>query len=145
MTFIQLGTQALSNGLGGQIVDLGGIYKAMGDWLKMAGVDNPDQYLIDPSSPQAQEAQQRQAQQQQQMQQMQQQLMQMQVDLDKYKHDSELQYKYFDSVLDAEVKEGVQLSNVQVEAAKLASGAVSGERDRQASSEKGNADTRKAN
>ena len=145
MTFIQLGTQALSNGLGGQIVDLGGIYKAMGDWLKMAGVDNPDQYLIDPSSPQAQEAQQRQAQQQQEMQQMQQQLMQMQVDLDKYKHDSELQYKYFDSVLDAEVKEGVQLSNVQVEAAKLASGAVSSERDRQTSSEKGAADNRKAN
>jgi len=145
MTFIQLGTNALANGLGGQIVDLGGIYKAMGDWLKMAGVDNPDQYLIDPSSPQAQQAQQAQQQQQQEMQRMQQQMMQLQMDLDKYKHDSELQFKYFDTVLDAEVKEGVQLSQVQVEAAKLATGAVSSERDRQAGAEKRAADTRKAN
>jgi len=67
------------------------------------------------------------------MQQLQQQLAQMQVDLDKYKHDSELQFKYFDAVLDAEVKEGVQISNVKLEAAKLASGTINSERDRQES------------
>ena len=133
LQYIQMGMQLISSGMSGQIVDLGGIHRAAADWLKMAGVDNPDQYLIDPASPQAQQAAQRQAEQQQQLQQMQAAMAKMQVDLDKYKHDSELQFKYFDAVLDAEVKEGVQISNVKVEAAKLAGQTIDSERNRQES------------
>lgn len=139
MMFIQMGMQ-LGQMAPGQIVDLGGMYKALQDWLKLVGVDNPDQYLIDPASPQAQQAAQQQQQTQQQQQQMQMQLYQMEKQLEKYQHDTELQFKYFDSILDADVKEGEVLVDAQIEAAKLASQDVNAEADRQSAPNGGGRD-----
>lgn len=119
MVFIQMSMQLLQSPMAGQLVDLSGVHKAMADWLKMAGVDNPDQYLIDPTSPQAQQAAQQAQQQAQQQSELQMKLMQQQRKDDIYKHDTELQYKYFDSSLDAEVKEGEAVSKAMIEAAKM--------------------------
>jgi hypothetical protein len=64
---------ALQAGLTGQIVDLNGVYRALVDAGRMAELESPESYWIDPSTPQAQQAAQAQAQQAQQAQQLEQQ------------------------------------------------------------------------
>lgn len=95
------------------------LHRTLIDWLAIKGVNNPDNYLLNPSSDEArqmgqQKAQQAQQQQQQQIQLLQQQLQLEQKDrelaenklrLDKYEHDTELEFKYADAGLKAEVKE----------------------------------------
>ena len=119
MQFISMSMQLLQTPVAGQLVDLSGIYKAMQDWMKMAGVDNPESYMIDPTSPQAQQAAQQAQQQAQQQSEQQMQLYQQQRQDDLYKHDSELQHKFFDTALDAEVKEGEIISKAMIEAEKM--------------------------
>jgi len=55
----------MSTGGNGVITDTQRIYSAMSDWIRAANLGPPDQYLIDPSSPEAQQALQQQAQEQQ--------------------------------------------------------------------------------
>lgn len=99
----------LQAGGAGVLTDNGKMYNAMCDWCRANDLDTPEQYLIDPNSPEAQQAQQNQAaaqqQQQQQMQQMQQQLLQMQQAFELEKQRRDLQYKVWSDQLDAEVKE----------------------------------------
>lgn len=109
---MQLQTQAMQSGLAGQLTDVSSMYNAATDWLTMAGIDNPDSYLINPKSPQAQQAAQQAAQQQQQQQAAQQQLIQQQAQLEmlklqqKAKDDEDtLAYKYWSDQLSAEVDE----------------------------------------
>lgn len=91
------------------LVNLGKIYNAMCDWCRASDLDTPEQYLIDPTSPEAQKAredksratQQQMQAQQQQIQQLQQQVQQF--ELEKQRRD--LQYKVWSDQLDAEVKE----------------------------------------
>ena len=108
--------QYIMNGQGGILTDSAKLFNALIDWCKAKGLDNPERYWTDPQSEsaqqaaqQAQEQAQQQQQQQQQMmeaqQQFQQQLLQIQSTLDKYKHDTELRFKYWDAQLDAEIKE----------------------------------------
>ena len=117
---IQQQYQLIGAGKDGEITDDSKLYNAYLDWTRAAKLDNPEQYFIDPSSPEAQQAKQQKQQQQQQAQQaatqqqqqmmekqsqMQQEMFALQAQLDKYKHDSELVFKYADSALDAEVEE----------------------------------------
>jgi hypothetical protein len=81
--------QAIQNGGDGVLVDLGKLHNALIDHGRASGLQNPEQYWIDPNTPEAQQkmeekrqqqlqAQQQQAQQMQMLLQLQQQLQQMQ-------------------------------------------------------------------
>ena len=123
---VQQQQMLIQGGQGGIMVDMNGHYSALIDQAKASGVDNPEQYYIDPSTPESQQAaqqsQQQQQQQQQAMQQQQQQMMQMQVQmqeqqmqLDKYKHDQDIKFKYYDANLDAEIDEAKILSKTALD------------------------------
>jgi hypothetical protein len=59
---------ALQAGLAGQLVDLNGVYRALVDAGRMAELESPESYWIDPSTPEAQQAAQAQQEQEQQAQ-----------------------------------------------------------------------------
>jgi hypothetical protein len=65
---IQQQTQAMQEGLSGQLVDLNNVYRALIDAGRMAELENPESYWIDPATPEAQQAAQAQAEQAQQAQ-----------------------------------------------------------------------------
>jgi len=116
-------TQALSNvlqqmsiaaqaGQAGVLFTMQGYYDALIDLAKASGLDNAEQYYQNPQSPDAQKAIKGQQQQQQQMQQMQMQQQQMiqamqqqAAAFEKYKHDSDLQFKYYKEQLEAALEE----------------------------------------
>ena len=109
---IQQQTTMMQAGFNNILVSLPAIYKSSIDWARASGIDNPEAYFTNPELPESQQAQQQQAQQAQQQQQMMVALQQMQLQLaqqqqaiEKWKHETELQWKYFDSKLDAEIKE----------------------------------------
>jgi len=109
---IQMQQQALQAGAGGIITDMSKIYNASADLIRMMDAGAPEEYLIDPRSEEAQQAGQQAAQQAQQQQQqadaMQQEIIGVEkakVAQDKYKTDKEIEFKYFDARLDAEIKE----------------------------------------
>jgi hypothetical protein len=87
-------------------------YRTMMQWCRVSDLRNPEQYWIDPASPQAQQAfQQKQAAAQDQAQKRQS-LMdraigtkETEVALGKYKHDSSLQHDYWKDNLDADIEE----------------------------------------
>lgn len=101
--------QMLQMGAAGVLVDNAKIYSAMCDWIRANDIRQPEEYLIDPSSQQAQQAQQQQAQNQQQQAQqqiqLQQQMMQMQQQFELLKQERDLEYKRWSDMLDAEVEE----------------------------------------
>lgn len=87
-------------------------YRTVMSWLRVSDIRNPEAYMVDPSSPGAQRALQAKQQAAQQDAQKRQSLMdraigtrETEIALDKYKHDSSLQFDYWDSVLDSEVEE----------------------------------------
>ena len=107
----------------GIICDLPRLYNAMGDWIRTAGLGSPDQYLIDPSSPESQqvalarsEEQKKQAEDQVQMQS---QLIRLQQDFELEKQRRDLEYKTWSDKLDAEVKEADMVSKGVIEVKKL--------------------------
>lgn len=94
------------------LVDATAFYTAFVDWLRINDVSVPERYIIDPRSPAAQKAFKDKAVQRQQAQQKQDALMQsaialeqVRTALDKYRTDAELQFKYYDAVLDAQIEE----------------------------------------
>lgn len=99
----------LQTGGGGILCDNARMYNAICDWMRASDLGEPEQYVIDPKSPEAQQAQQAQAQQaQQQMQQQQQQIAQLQQQVQQFeleKQRRDLDYKVWADQLDAEVKE----------------------------------------
>jgi hypothetical protein len=114
VTSLQL--QFISNGQEGVIVDKRGVYNSITDWSRTAGLDNVEQYWVDPESDEAkqvaeskqqadQQAQEAQQQAMQQQAQQQQQIFAMQGQLDKYKHDTQLLFDYAKERLDAEIEE----------------------------------------
>jgi hypothetical protein len=113
----------MAQGGAGIIVDMPRLYNAMGDWIRTANLGAPDQYLIDPKSPEAQQAAQAQAQQQQQQIQDQ---VRIQAELTKLTQDFELEkqrrdieYKVWSDKLDAEVKEADMTSKSVIEIKKI--------------------------
>lgn len=100
------------NGMEDVLVDVGSYYKAFVDWMRVNDVPNPDGYIIDPRSPRAQQALASKQQQRMIAQQKQDNLANAaialehtKVALDKYKHDSQLQFQYWDAVLSSEIEE----------------------------------------
>lgn len=105
---VQLAQQGMDNIL----VNIDGFYRALTDWGRAAEIPNPEQYFIDPSTEESQKALQakeeagaREAEAQRNLMSQAVGLEQLRTAFDKYKHDSELQFKYFAETLDAEVEE----------------------------------------
>lgn len=104
------------------LVDLHSFNRALMDWCRLGEVQNPEQYFIDPDSDQAQAAlraksKQRQEEQRQRAMLMQQSfgLEQLRTAVEKYRHDSELQFKYFAEILGAEKVEAQEAGKATLE------------------------------
>jgi hypothetical protein len=102
----------LQQGGEGIITDKSKIYNAAADWIRVTQLGQPEEYLIDPSSEEAQQAiqasqqaaEQAAAEQQQQMQNV------MEIEAakiaeDRYEKDTEIAWKYYDTNVDAEIQE----------------------------------------
>ncbi len=94
------------------LVDVHGFNRALMDWARLSEVQNPEQYFIDPDSRQSQLAMQnkQEAAKRDEMNRaalMQQSfgMEQLRTALEKYRHDTELQFKYFAELLGVEVDE----------------------------------------
>jgi hypothetical protein len=120
---IQMMQGMLSTGGAGIITDLPRMYAAMGDWIRTAGLGSPDQYLIDPKSPESQQAVQQQqasAKQNQESQvQIQSQLIRLQQDFELEKQRRDLEYKAWSDKLDAEVEEAKMTASGVIEVKKM--------------------------
>ncbi len=108
---MQMQAQAMAQGMMGVLATPETIYRTSQDWLRMAGVDNPERLAVNPASEAAQQAIQAQQQAQQAGQQMQAQLTSMQIELERQKlenerlaKEAEIAWKYYDTNMDAEVK-----------------------------------------
>lgn len=101
--------QILAMGGAGVLTDNAKMYNAMCDWCRANDLQTPEQYLIDPTSPEAQQAQQAMAQKAQQDQAAQQkQIQDLQAQIQAFeleKQARDLRYKVWSDQLDAEVKE----------------------------------------
>ncbi len=106
----------LQLGQDGEITDKGKVYNAAADWIRTQHLGNVEEYLIDPMSPEAKQAAQQKdeqtRQQQQAMQQQQNMLMQMQTAIenmknqtDRWQHETELRFKYYDAELKYDTEE----------------------------------------
>ena len=110
----------IQTGGAGILTDVSKKYNALADWIRVAELGQPEDFLIDPKSPEAMQAQRDKMQEAQQQQQQAQQLMDLQrtmqemaLELDKYKHDTELKFKYWDSAMDSETDiRTTQMDNV---------------------------------
>jgi len=107
------------------MVDLDGFNRAMMDWARLAEVQNPEQYFIDPESDRAQAAlqdkQKSAAELDMQKKTLMQQafgLEQMRLAFEKYRQDSDLQFKYFAEILGVEVEEAKIVGSATVDLAK---------------------------
>ncbi|WP_164658261.1 hypothetical protein [Tropicibacter sp. Alg240-R139] len=109
---LQWQTSAMQVGMNGQLADMNTVYNTVYEWATYAGLDNPDAFVINPKSEQAQQAAQQTAQQQQAQQQAAQQMQQQIVQLEQTKlqqeakkSGDELAYKYWSDRLKAETEE----------------------------------------
>ncbi len=112
------------------LVDMDGYYRALMDRDRLAEVQNPEQYYVDPASERSKRALAIKQQQGEQDKMDRAKLMQqaagmeqMAQALDKYKHDSDLQFKYFAELLGVEWKQAEMLGGV---AADLVRGRANG-------------------
>ena len=115
--------QILQMGGAGILTDNAKMYNAMCDWCRANDLQTPEQYLIDPTSQEAQQAQQAMAQkaqqdsaaQQQQIQELQKQVQ----DFELEKQRRDLEFKVWDAQLDAETKEADITARNVIEIKKL--------------------------
>jgi hypothetical protein len=112
MVMLQQQAQLAQYGMEGVLVNLPGFYRTLTDWARVSDIRNPEQYLVDPESAESRQAMQAKNLQAAQARGQQQQLMsqalgleQLRTAFEKYKTDAELQFKYYDAVLSAEVEE----------------------------------------
>lgn len=96
----------------GVLSDLSGLHQAVMDRNKAAGIDSPQRYWLDPQSRKSLEAQQANAKTQQEQQQLatqleaaDKQIEAQKLQLDKYKHDTELKFKYDELAQETEIEE----------------------------------------
>lgn len=109
---VQSQFELAQNDMDDVLVDIDGFYRALTDWGRAAELPNPEQYFVDPSTEDAQAALQAKDKAAAEQAAKSEELMRIAVGLeqlgkafDKYKHDSELQFKYFAETLGAEVEE----------------------------------------
>lgn len=123
-------TNFIANGQEGIFTDKGKVYNAICDWIRAADLSaNPEEYVTDPESEEAQAAaqQQQQAAQQQQAQlaEMQDQQRELLLMIEKMKDDTarwkttiETQFKYYDTNVDAGIEEAKQITELSLAGAK---------------------------
>jgi hypothetical protein len=94
------------------LIDAQAFYNAVQEWLRISDIEVPERYVLDPNTDKAKAAFANKAAEAKQAKKMQQDLMQQAVALEqvriafeKYKTDAELQFKYYDAVLSAQVDE----------------------------------------
>lgn len=111
-TIVQSQFELAKNDMDEVLVNIEGFYRALTDWGRAAEVPNPEQYFLDPTSDTSRTALQKKEQARAKAAQKNEALMSQAVGLeqlrtafDKYRHDSELQFKYFAEVLGAEIEE----------------------------------------
>jgi len=112
MTLIKTMAELAQAGMEDVLVNVQGFYTACMDWLRINDIETPEKYFIDPRTPPAQKAMLDKSQAAQDSKAKQDALMQqaialeqLRVALDKYQGDSELQFKYYDTVLGAQIEE----------------------------------------
>lgn len=120
---ITLQQAAMQQGGAGIITDLARMHSAMADWVRTAQLGAPDQYLIDPTSQEAQQVQAQNAQKQKQAEEdqvtIQSTLIKMQQEFELEKQRRDLMFKKWDSELDAEIEEAKLTVNGAIEVKKL--------------------------
>jgi hypothetical protein len=94
------------------LVNLDGFYRVLMDWARTVEIRNPEQYFRDPQSPESQQALKSKQSAQQEQDQQKRMLMQQAISLEqigkaleKYRHDSKLEFEYFREILGAEKAE----------------------------------------
>lgn len=94
------------------LVNMQGFHRAFMDWGRTNELPSPEQYFLDPESESSQQALQQKQKAEQESQAQQRRLMetavgleQLRTSLDKYKHDTEMQFKYWADVLKSEIEE----------------------------------------
>jgi hypothetical protein len=94
------------------LIDAPAFYNAVLEWLRVNDIDVPERFILDPKTDRAKQAFANKAAQSKRDQQMREALMQqsialeqVRIALEKYKSDSELQFKYYDAVLSAQIEE----------------------------------------
>jgi hypothetical protein len=109
-------------GMEGVLVDLERYYRLAMDWCRAQDIPNPEQYFIDPQTPQSQQALKQKSASQQQEKQAQNaflqqavQLEQMRTAMDKYRTDVDTQFKYWAEALRAEIEEAKIAGSATVE------------------------------
>lgn len=109
-------------GVDGVLVNVQGFYKTLMDWLRVNDVPNPEQYFIDPETPQAQQAMQQKMVAQQKEQELRMNLTQQAIQLEqlkqafeKYKADQETEFKYWSKTQDVEVEEAKLAGTATIE------------------------------
>lgn len=112
MTMLNAQMQLAQQGMDEVLVNVYGFYRTMMSWARVNDVRNPEQYFIDPRSPEAQQAFKVKAESARAEQQKREALMtraigtrETEVALGKYTHDSQLQYNYWERVLNSEIEE----------------------------------------
>lgn len=109
---MQMQTQDIMGGAANITTDWKGMHAARTDWMRAAELDGHEGYFLDPESEQSMQAQQVQAEQTQQQGDMAAQMQQITVmlenqklELDKYKHDTDLKFKYWEQDQESEIAE----------------------------------------
>lgn len=109
LMLIRSQTELIQQGGAGIITDVSKKYNAMSDWIRAANLGAPEEYLIDPNSDPALQTQRdkmaeatEQQNQAKQLMDLQRQLQEMALEVDKYKHDSDLKFKYWKEALEAD-------------------------------------------
>jgi hypothetical protein len=112
---IQYQSMALQAGMDGTLVTPDGVHNSLADWLNVVDLDDVSTYYVDPKSDEAKAAaKQKQEQQQQQAQEaekLQQRIFDAEQGLDKYKHDTQLEFDRWKELLDAQVEEMKVMGN----------------------------------
>jgi hypothetical protein len=119
------------NGMEEILIDVQAFYNTLIDWMRINDIEIPERYLLDPRSPKALQAFKQKHEQQAESAKKQDALMQQAIALDqvgksleKYMHDSELQFKYWNSVLQAQVEEAKIATGGVIDIAKVRSDAT---------------------
>lgn len=109
---LQSQVQLAGLGMDNVLVNVDGFYSLLMDWARVSDIPSPERYFIDPRTEEAQQAMQQKEQAEGELEKAQQKLVGQAVELekirttlDKYKHDSDLQFKYWKEVLGSEVEE----------------------------------------
>jgi hypothetical protein len=129
LQMLNMQIQLAQLGMDEVLTNVVGFYRTLMDWARVSEIQNPEQYLVDPQSEQAQKALKLKAQKAQADDAARKSLMnraigteETKLGLDKYKHDSTLQHKYWDGVLHSEIEEAKIVGHATTELLKAREG-----------------------